>query len=148
MKLHLSTLSVLHHVLSNFWNVFADRLYYIAETKNLFGQFQAGFCKWRSSKNQITWIVQAIEDDFQLRPMQRFVLTLLDLSKVYDMVWREKLLLHMFDTGIPPRFIWWIQSFFNDCSARVQLFNVFSSSRPFTQGLPQGSVLVSLLFLF
>ena len=31
--------------------------------------------------------------------------------------------------------------------ARVQLFNVFSSSRRFTQGLPQGSVLAPLLFL-
>ena len=30
----------------------------------------------------------------------------------------------------------------------VQLFNVFSSSRRFTQGLPQGSVLALLLFLF
>ena len=36
----------------------------------------------------------------------------------------------------------------NDHRARVQLFNVFSSSQYFTQGLPQGSVLAPLLFLF
>ena len=41
-----------------------------------------------------------------------------------------------------------IRSFFNDCRARVQLFNVFSFSQCFTQGLPQGSVLAPLLFLF
>ena len=34
------------------------------------------------------------------------------------------------------------------CSGRFQLFNVFNSSRRFTQGLPQGSVLAPLLFLF
>ena len=37
---------------------------------------------------------------------------------------------------------------FNDRRVRVQLFNVFSSSRRFRQGLPQGSVLAPLLFLF
>ena len=76
------------------------------------------------------------------------VLTLLDFSKAYDTVWREKLLLHMLNTGIPPTFIHWIRSFLIDRRGRVQLFNVFSSSRRFTQGLPQGSVLAPLLFLF
>ena len=63
-------------------------------------------------------------------------------------VWREKLLFHMLDTSITPTFIQWIQSFFNDRRAHVQLFNIFSSIRRFTQGLPQVSVLAPLLFLF
>ena len=54
----------------------------------------------------------------------------------------------MLDTGIPSTFIQWIWSFFNDRRARVQLFNVFSSSWRFYQGLSQGSVLAPLLFLF
>ena len=54
----------------------------------------------------------------------------------------------MLDTGIPSTFIRWIWSFFIDLRARVQLFNVFSSSRRFTQDLPQGSVLTLLIFLF
>ena len=80
--------------------------------------------------------------------MQRSGLTLLDFSKAYYTLWREKLLLHMLDTGIPSTFIQWIQSSFNDCRARVSLFNIFSSSRRFTQGLPQCSVLAPLLLLF
>ena len=48
------------------------------------------------------------------------------------MVVREKLLHHMLHTGIAATIIQWIQSFFNDCIALVQLFNVFSPSRPFT----------------
>ena len=80
--------------------------------------------------------------------MQRSVLTLLDFSKAYDTVWREKLLLYMLNTGIPPTFVCWIRSFIVDRRSRVQLFNVFSSSRRFNQGLPQGSVLAPLLFLF
>ena len=128
--------------------IIADRLYYIAETNNMFSQFQAGFCKGWSCEDQITRIVQAIEDGFQQCPMKRSVLTLLDFSKAYDTVWREKLLLHMLNTGIPPTFIRWIRSFLNDRRGRVQLLNAFSSSQRFTQGLPQGSVLAPLLFLF
>ena len=54
----------------------------------------------------------------------------------------------MLNTGIPSPFICWIQSFLDDCRACVQLFNILSSSRCFTQGLPQGFVLAPLLFLF
>ena len=114
----------------------------------MFSPFQTGFRKGRSCEDQITRIVQAIEDRFQQRPMKRSVLTLLDFSKAYDTVWREKLLLHMLNTGIPPTFIRWIRSFLNDRRGRVQLLNAFSSSQRFTQGLPQGSVLAPLLFLF
>ena len=54
----------------------------------------------------------------------------------------------MLNTGIPPTFICWIRPFHSDSRGLVQLFNVFSSSRHFTQGLPQGSVFAPLLFLF
>ena len=128
--------------------ILADRLYYIAETNNLFSQFQVGFRKGRSCDDEITWIIQTIKDGFQQRPMKRSVLIFFNFNKAYDTVWREKLLLHMLDTGIPSTFIRWIWSFFNDRRARVQLFNVFSSSRRFTQGLPQVSVLAALIFLF
>ena len=114
----------------------------------MFSRFQAGFHKGRSCEDQITRIVQAIEDGFQQRSMKCSVLILLDFSKAYDTVWREKLLLHMLNTGIPSPFICWIWSFLDDRRARVQLFNVLSSSRRFNQRLPQGSVLAPLLFLF
>ena len=114
--------------------ILADRFYYIAETSNIFSRFQAGFRKGRSCEDQITRIVQAIEGGFQQRLMKRSVLTLLDFSKAYNPVWREKILLNMLNTGIPSPFINWIRSFLNDRRVRVQLFNIVSSSRCFTQG--------------
>ena len=71
----------------------------------MFTRFQASFCKGRSCEDQITQIVQAIEDGFQQHPMQCSILTLLDYSKAYNTVWRETLLLHMLNTGIPLTFI-------------------------------------------
>ena len=90
-------------------NLTVSSLLYIAETNDLFSQFQASFCRGLSCEDQITQIVQEIEDGFQ----HAFVMTLLDFSKAYDTVWREKLLLHMLDTDIPSTFIGCIQSFFN-----------------------------------
>ena len=111
----------------------------------MFSQFEADFCNGRSCEDQITLIVRGW---VPTTPDATPVLTLLDFSKAYDIVWREKLLLHMLNTGIPPTFIRWIRSFLIDGRGRVQLFNIFSSSHSFTQGLPQGSVLAPLLFLF
>ena len=128
--------------------ILADPLYYFAKTNNLFSQFQVGFRKCQSCKDQITWIVQVIEDGFQQCLIYHSVLTLLAFSKACNTVWREKLLFHMLDTGISSTFICWIQSFFINHRACVQLFNAFSSSCRFTQGLPQGPVLDPLLFLF
>lgn len=122
-------------VVKLFERILADRLDYIAEKKNLFARSQARFRKGRSCKDQITQIVQAREDSFQQRPMQSSVLTLLDISKAYDTVWRKKLLLNMLDAGIPSTFIWWLRSFLNDHRARVQLFSVFGSSCRFNQDL-------------
>ena len=44
--------------------IIADRLYYIAETNKMFSRFQVGFRKGWSCEDQITWIVQEIEDGF------------------------------------------------------------------------------------
>ena len=82
-----------------------DRLCYIAETTTLFSRFQAGFRKGRSSESQILCIIQAIEDGFQKKPMNRSVLVLLDFIKAYDTVWREKLLLNMLDMDIPQQMV-------------------------------------------
>ena len=85
------------------------------------------FVNYYYCEDQITRIVQAIKDGFQQRLMKRSVLALLDFSKAYDTVWREKLLLHMLNTGIPPTFICWVRSFLND---RRDVFNLSMSLVP------------------
>ena len=70
-----------------------------------------------------------------------------DYSKVFDTVWREKLLLKMRENGIPGTFIRWTADFLDNRRARVLYQTTLSNTRRFRQGTPQGSVLSPLLFL-
>ena len=129
--------------------MFAERLYFEAESKGWFAPIQAGFRRGHSCADQILRVTQAIEDGFQQpKGMERSVLVLLDYSKAFDTVWRERLLLSMADKGVPIQVIRWLYSFLQNRQARVRLHDQLSSSKTFHQGLPQGCVLSPLLFIF
>ena len=69
VKLHLSTpLVSLSCVVKLLELILADSLYHIAATKSFISWFQARFCKGWSCEDQITQMVQAIEDGCQQRP--------------------------------------------------------------------------------
>ena len=125
-----------------------DRLYYIAETRGMFSDLQAGFRRGRSCEDQILKMVQAIEDGFQKKKMERSVLVMLDYSKAYDKVWQQRLLLAMEEKGVPMKFLKWIDAFLGNRLARVRFQDATSKVRVMRQGLPQGAVLSPLLFLF
>ena len=94
-------------------------------------------------------ISQTITDGFQKsKPPNRAVMALLDFSRAYDTVWREDLLASMLDLGIPYPFIAWIRGFLSNRQAKVRLNRALSKCWLFREGLPQGSVLSPLLFLF
>ena len=126
----------------------ADRLYHLAEKNGMFNRLQAGFRKGRSCQDQILRLVQAIDDGFQRKPANRTVMALLDLSKAYDRVWRQKLLLNLYQRGVSQTLLKWLEAFLHNRTARVNYNNSFSTLHTLKQGLPQGSVLAPLLFLF
>jgi ribonuclease HI len=126
----------------------ANRLYHLAETNGWIHPSQAGFRKGRSCEDHITRTVQRIGDGFNAKPMQRSVMVLLDFSKAYDTVWRERLLLALAEKGVPLPIIRWLRSFLSNRQARVRFNGVLSAWMTMRQGLPQGSVLAPLLFLF
>ena len=132
-----------------FERMVAERLSHLAETRGMFDPQQAGFRKGRSCEDQIIRITQAIEDGFQRKPKsQRSALVLLDFSKAYDTVWRQRLLMNMFNKGVPLPILRWLHGFLQNRQAKVLYNNCYSSCVNLHQGLPQGSVLSPLLFLF
>ena len=126
----------------------ANRLFQLAESRQWFNHQQAGFRKGRSCVDQIIRIAQAIEDGFQQKKLHRSVLVLLDFSKAYDTVWRERLLLSMHEKSVPLPILRWLSGFLQNRQAKVQYNDCTSTTLTMRQGLPQGSVLSPLLFLF
>jgi ribonuclease HI len=124
----------------------SDRLYDLAETNHWFSDQQAGFRKARGVEDQILRITQRISDGFQLE--EKSILVLLDFSKAYDTIWRQRLLLSLSNQGVPPTYILWLSSALLNRQAKVRFNGVLSGSKKMSQGLPQGSVLAPILFLF
>ena len=126
----------------------SNRLQHLAEVNGWFCQEQAGFRPQRSTEDQILRLTQSISDSLQSKPPRRSVLALLDFSKAYDKVWRSDLYDAMLKKGVPPRYVRWVKGFLTNRQARVRLGGSLSHSKLFREGVPQGSVLSPLLFLF
>ena len=125
----------------------AERIYFLVESRSILSPFQAGYRKMRGCEDQIARTIQEIEDGFQCPKMERSVLVLLDFSKAFDTVWREKLLLSLNDMGIPVQILQWLREFLRNRTAKVRFNGTLSRSVPMHQGVPQGSVLSPLLFI-
>ena len=122
-----------------------DRLYNMTETQGWFHSAQAGFRKGKGCDDQIGRLIQKIQDGFQQKPFQRSIIVLLDFSKAY--VWKEKLLISLQDQGVPSIYVHWLSNFLSNRIARVRM-NSTLGKVTMQQGLPQGSVLSPILFLF
>jgi hypothetical protein len=121
----------------------------VAESCGMLNSDQSGFCPQQSTEDQVIRLSQAISDGFQAKkPPNRTVLALLDFSKAYNKVWRADLLATMLRKGVPVRYVWWIQGFLSNRQARVCLNRAYSRTWAMQEGVPQGSVLAPLLFLF
>ena len=134
-------------LIKTFERMIADRLYDLVESKNMLSHLQAGFRRNLSCEDQVLKMTQLIEDGFQRKRCNRSVLVLLDYSKAFDQVWRQKLLLSLADKGIPLEYVRWLNCFLSNRQARVRFADATSKMRLMKQGLPQGSVLSPLLFI-
>ena len=126
--------------------IISDRLYDLAESSGWFSSYQAGFRKGRGVEDQVLRVVQKISDGFQRK--EKSLLVLLDFSKAYDTIWRQRLLHTLLNIGVPGGYVVWLSSFLQNRQARVRFNGELSKSRGMNQGLPQGSVLAPILFLF
>ncbi|KAJ0136483.1 Uncharacterized protein HZ326_20511 [Fusarium oxysporum f. sp. albedinis] len=140
----ISLLATLGKVLES---VVAERISYAVETHGLLPTNHFGARKQRSAEQALALLQEHIFSTWR----SRHVVSLIsfDVKGAYNGVCKERLLQRMKARGIPEVILRWEDAFCSERIATIMINGQSSESRPLPQaGLPQGSPLPPILFLF
>ncbi|KAF4336646.1 reverse transcriptase [Fusarium beomiforme] len=140
----ISLLATLGKVLES---VVAERISHAVETHGLLPTNHFGARKQRSAEQALVLLQEHIFSTWR----SRHVVSLIsfDVKGAYNGVCKERLLQRMKARGIPEEILRWVDAFCSERTATIMINGQSSESRPLPQaGLPQGSPLSPMLFLF
>lgn len=140
----ISLLATLGKVLES---VIAERISHAVETYGLLPTSHFGARKQRSAEQALLLLQEQIYAAWR----GRRVLSLIsfDVKGAYNGVCKERLLQRMRARGIPEVLLRWVEAFCSERTATIQINGQASEAQSLPQaGLPQGSPLSPILFLF
>ncbi|GFT08625.1 probable RNA-directed DNA polymerase from transposon BS [Trichonephila clavipes] len=127
--------------------IFLARLHYFLDLNHLMPPEQYGFRKEHSTTDQVLYFCQKVRDAQNHKLTRNTMAAFLDLSKAFDTVWKDKLIIKLHDLfNIRGSALVWIADFVHHRSIRVKFNSTFSDPFRLGQGVPQGSVLSPTLF--
>ena len=128
-----------------FENVLYNRLYCFFMLKNVIYNKQFGFQKNHSTSHAINYSVNKIISELQQR--NHIIGIFIDLSKAFDTLDHSKLIIKLEHYGIRGMSLDLLKSYLTNRQQYTDLNGTESDLSNLDYGLPQGSVLGSLLFL-
>ncbi len=140
----ISLLATLGKVLES---VVAERISHAVETHGLLPTNHFGARKQRSAEQALLLLQEQIYTAWRGRRIVSLIS--FDVKGAYNGVCKERLLQRMKARGIPEKLLQWVEAFCSERTATIQINGQSSEVRRLPQaGLPQGSPLSPILFLF
>ncbi len=115
------------------------RLIWFLEGNNLLNPCQSGFRPNRSTLDNLIKLEDSIQ--FALHNGEYVVAVTIDQEKAFDLLWRNGLLVKLYNIGIRGNMFGWIRSFLSERTSQVMIGRFGSRLFSCTNGTPQGSVL-------
>lgn len=126
--------------------IIAQRIAYLAETYSLLPDTHMGGRKLRSSEHGIHYIIERVY--MAWNKAIRAALLLVDITGAYDRVAHPRLIHDLKRKGIDTRIVNWTASFLKNRTTTLQTPEYTTDSKKINCGIPQGSPLSPILFLF
>ena len=129
--------------------VMARKLSQLAEENNLLPETQMGARKGRSTETALQLLTEQVHEIWNLPGAKRVATMLsMDISGAFPNVSHHRLLHNLRKRKIPLAYTSWVDSFLKNRKTTIKLFE--GESQEFTAeiGIPQGSPISPILFLF
>jgi ribonuclease HI len=127
-------------------SIIANRLAYLADTHQLLPSRHTGGRKLTSTEHAMHFLIQQIHKAWAEGKVAS--LLLLDVTGAYDNVSAERLLHNLRKRRVDQKIINWVASFLSSRSTTLKLQEYTAPSVPIQTGIPQGSPVSPILYLF
>lgn len=128
-----------------FEKIINKRLVWYLEKNNILNKYQCGFRANRGTVDQIVSLVSEIHVAFKNK--QHILAIFFDLNNAFPSAWPRYILNQLINSGLDGNIIHFIQNFLKKKNIKVRTNGELSESKTLENGIPQGSVLSTTLFL-
>ena len=138
-------ISLLNTIEKVFETIILKHVYNHLINNKILTSFQSGFLPGDSTTNQLTYIYdtfcKALDNGLEVKAV------FFDNSKAFDEVWHLGLLHQLNAIGIRGKLHSWFSNYLNERRQHVVFLGAVSNWASLQAGVPQGSILIPLLFL-
>nr|GAT43545.1 predicted protein [Mycena chlorophos] len=127
-------------------SVVAKRLITLAEENGLLPKHAFGGRPGRTTSDAVLLLVQRIKDSWRRGEVTSALF--LDISQAFPTVSHERLLFNLRKRRVPKEVVRWVQSFLSDRKTTLKFDDLTSEPRDASFGIPQGSPMSPVLYLF